>query len=86
MCDKVGYGKGTKTGAWATFSVALVVSFGGFLLPFKMAVISNFGFLAAGSGGLYDGAMSMDIGQFYVDCLYGRCLQYTFLISNMLSV
>ncbi len=56
MCDKVGYGKGTKTGAWATFSVALVVAFGGFLLPFKMAVISNFGFLAAGSGGLYDGS------------------------------
>lgn len=29
---------------------------GGFLLPFKMAVFSNFGFLAAGSNGAYDGS------------------------------
>lgn len=64
MCDEVGYGKGTKTGAWATFSIALVVAFGGFLLPFKMAVISNFGFLAAGSGGAFDG--SYDYGSWTV--------------------
>lgn len=56
MCEKVGYGKGSKTAAWATFSVALIVAFGGFLLPFKMAVFANFGFLAAGSGGLYNGS------------------------------
>ena len=64
MCEEVGYDKGSRTGAWATFSIALVVAFGGFMLPFKMAVFTNFGFLAAGSGGAYDG--SFDYGHWTI--------------------
>ena len=41
-----------------TFTIAMIVGFGGYLLPFKMAVFSNFGLLAAGSNGAYDGSYS----------------------------
>lgn len=56
ICEEVGYEKGSKTATWMTFSTAILVGTGGFLLPFKMAVFSNFGFLAAGSNGAYDGS------------------------------
>lgn len=55
ICQEAGYEKGNKTATWLTFSIAILVGTGGFLLPFKMAVFSNFGFLAAGSNGAYDG-------------------------------
>ena len=56
ICDEVGYARGSKTGAWMTFTVGILVGCGGWMLPFKMAVFTNFGFLAAGSNGAYDGS------------------------------
>lgn len=58
ICEEVGYEKGSKTSTWMTFTIAMIVGFGGYLLPFKMAVFSNFGLLAAGSNGAYDGSYS----------------------------
>ena len=58
MCEEVGVKKASKTAAWACFTVAALISFGGYMMPFKMAVVSNFGFLAAGSNGAYDGSYS----------------------------
>ncbi len=55
MCESVGYEKTSKTGAWACFTVAALATFAAFVLPFKPAVITNFGFLASASGGTFDG-------------------------------
>ena len=65
MFDAVGYEKGSKTAAWAIFTTPVVVGFGMFMLPFKPAILTNFGFLAAGSNGLYDGSYDYGIWMIY---------------------
>ena len=75
ICEKVGYEKGSRTGTWMTFTVALIVGFGGYLLPFKMAVFSNFGFLAAGSNGAFDGSYS-----------YGAWTAFTLSIVTVMMI
>jgi len=58
ICEEVGWKKGEKTPAWMTFSIVLLTTTASFIMPFQIAVVSNFGFLAAGSGGAYDGSFN----------------------------
>lgn len=58
ICDTVGWHKGHKTSAWLIFAAIIFPVTGCFLFPFQMVVITNFGFLAAGSGGAFDGSFS----------------------------
>lgn len=58
ICQEVGYKKGDTLPAYLTFSVILVATTACFIMPFQMAVISNFGFLVAGSNGAYDGSFN----------------------------
>lgn len=76
---EVGYEKGDKAPAWTTFSIVLLTTTASFIMPFQMAVVSNFGFLAAGSGGAYDG--SFNYGAYLIFTLI---LQVVFLIGWML--
>ena len=58
ICKQVGWEKGEKTPAWMVFSIVIFAITGCFLFPFQMVVITNFGFLAAGSGGAFDGTFN----------------------------
>ena len=58
ICEEVGYEKGSKTGAMFCFCLVLYGVMASFMLPFQLAVVSNYAFLAAGSGGAYDGTFS----------------------------
>ena len=69
MCKEVGYEPKSKTAAWLCFSVAAFVSFGGYMMPFKMAVVANFGFLATGSQGAFDGTYNYGGWLFFTVCL-----------------
>jgi len=84
ICDEVGYEKGGKTAGWMTFTVALFVGFGGYMLPFKMAVFSGFGFLAAGSNGLYDGAFSYGAWTAFTFCIVAVMVTIYLLISKFI--
>lgn len=52
---KAGYKKGEREIAWITLSIVLFSITAMIILPFNIAVVSNFGFTAAASNGLYDG-------------------------------
>ena len=58
ICEQVGWQKGDQTPAWMGFSVVLLASTASVIMPFQIAVISNFGFLASGSNGAYDGSFN----------------------------
>lgn len=58
IAQQVGWQKGDKAPAWMIFSVVIFAITGCFLFPYQMVVITNFGFLAAGSNGAFDGTFS----------------------------
>lgn len=58
ITEQVGWKKGDKAPAWMCFSIVLLTTTASFIMPFQLAVVSNFGFLAAGSGGAYDGSFN----------------------------
>jgi sodium-dependent dicarboxylate transporter 2/3/5 len=58
MCTEVGYKKGDATPAFYTFCCVLFSTTASFIMPYQMAVVANFSFLAAASKGVYDGTFS----------------------------
>lgn len=88
ICESVGWTKGEKTPAWLVFSVVIFAITGCFLFPFQMVVITNFGFLAAGSNGAYDGSFSYGaylclalINQFMIYLVYILASKFIFKID-----
>lgn len=75
LFTKVGYKKGDREVAWAMFSVVCFTQFGGFIFPFKPAVITCFGFLAIGSNGAFDGSFN-----------YGSWIIWTSIICAVIFV
>lgn len=75
LCAEVGYEKGSRTGAWLMISVVVITQFGGFILPFKPAVVTLFGFLSVGSGGVYDGTFD-----------YANWILFTTVVSAIIFV
>lgn len=55
---KAGYEKGKKEIAWITLTLVLFNITAMILMPFNIAVVSNFGFTAAASNGMYDGTFN----------------------------
>lgn len=58
ICEEVGYHKGDKMPAFFCFAVGFYSTIATLVFPFHTAIIANFGFLAAGSNGAYDGTFS----------------------------
>lgn len=58
ICSEVGYKKGDKMAAFFFFAVGFYSTIGNMLMPFHTAIIANFGFMAAGSDGVYDGSFN----------------------------
>lgn len=75
LCSEVGYEKGSRTAAWLMVSVVVITQFGGFILPFKPAVVTLFGFLSVGSGGVYDGTFD-----------YAKWILFTSVISALIFI
>lgn len=56
ICEEVGYKKGDSMAAFFFFAVGFYSTIGNMLMPFHTAIIANFGFMAAGSNGAFDGS------------------------------
>ncbi|MED9781286.1 MAG: SLC13 family permease [Peptococcaceae bacterium] len=64
LCEEVGYKKGDRTSAYICFAVGFYATIGNMLFPFHTAIVANFGFMAAGSNGAYDG--TFDYGHYMI--------------------
>lgn len=58
ISNQVGWKMGDKEPAWLVFATVIFAITGCFLFLYQMVVITNFGFLAAGSNGAFDGTFS----------------------------
>lgn len=81
IAQKLGWKKGDKAPAWMVFSVVIFAITGCFLFPYQMVVITNFGFLAAGSGGAFDGTFSY--GAYLIFAIINQILIFAvFIIAS----
>lgn len=58
ICEEVGYKKGDSMAAFFLFAVGMYATIGNMYFPFHTAILANFGLMAAGSNGAYDGTFS----------------------------
>lgn len=81
ITQKLGWKKGDKEPAWMIFSIVIFAITGCFLFPYQMVVITNFGFLAAGSNGAFNGSFSY--GAYLIFAVINQILLFTvFMLAS----